>query len=164
MNSSIAPNTGAIPRARHLSLASTLAVIAACASSGGAYAQQPTPCDIRGVYDIPSERGPGGTAEITSEGDVWVGTIIGPEMGPVGHRILTDLRYDADEDRYEGTLTTPDGRNLSAEVECVSAEEIQITGKRMLMSRSFRWRRQATEGESPHPADGQSSVGIGRLR
>ncbi|NNF11846.1 MAG: hypothetical protein HKN72_01395 [Gemmatimonadetes bacterium] len=163
MNRSTAFGIRAIPGARLPILAFTLVVIGACASSSGAYAQQTTPCDIRGVYDVPSEQGPGATAEITSEGEVWVGTIIGPEMGPVGHRILTDLRYDADEARYEGTLNTPDGRSLSAEVECVSDEEIQITGKRMMMSRSFRWRRQATEGAVPSPAAATSQVGIGRL-
>jgi hypothetical protein len=163
MKTSITPRTRAVPGARILSLAFTLVVIGACASSSGAYAQQTTPCDIRGVYDVPSEQGPGATAEITSEGEVWVGTIIGPAMGPVGHRILTDLRYDADEDRYEGTLNTPDGRSLSAEVECVSDEEIEITAKRMMMSRSFRWMRQANQGQSLHLADARSSAGIGPL-
>lgn len=123
----------------------------ACASTGPARAQAPVLCELDGLWQPPDAR-MGGLVAIESENGVWTGhVVIEGQDRMQAHQILKELEYDAEEGRYEGRLNAPDGPEVSATVVCISDNEIEITGRRMGMSRSFRWlRHEAPRGGALH--------------
>lgn len=123
--------------------------LTACASTGPARAQAPVLCDLDGLWQPPEAR-MGGLVAITGEAGVWNGHVVIEGQDQMeAHRILKDLEYDAGEGRYEGRLDAPDGPEVSATVVCISDNEIEITGRRFGMSRSFRWlRHDAPQGDA----------------
>ncbi|MEM7414856.1 MAG: hypothetical protein AAF389_05110 [Gemmatimonadota bacterium] len=121
--------------------------ISACASTGPARAQAPVMCELEGMWQ-PPEANAGGLIAITHEAGVWSGHVM--LDGEPRHQILKELEYDAENGEYEGRLDSPDGPEVSATVVCVSENEIEVTGRRFGMSRSFRWtRHEAPEGAAP---------------
>lgn len=131
-----------------------LMCVTACASTGPAGAQTPAAvptqasptCTLEGVWQPPEARG-GGLVQITEANSVWTGQVM--IDGQPAHQILKELRYDAEDEVYEGKLDAPDGPEVSAKVVCISENEIEVTGRRMGMSRSFRWLRYDPPGGSP---------------
>ena len=122
--------------------------MSACASTGPARAQAPVLCELDGLW-VPPEARMGGLVAIAGEDGVWNGhVVIEGQDRMQAHQILKELEYDAAEGRYEGKLDAPDGPEVSATVVCISDNEIEITGRRFGMSRSFRWlRHDAPQGD-----------------
>jgi hypothetical protein len=118
-----------------------LSLAMGCAAAGRAAAQEVPPCAIEGVWNVPSDRGPG-LVEIVGEDGTWAGYPLAPSgERAADYQILRGLQYDAEQGRYEGTLAPPGGREVAATVSCVTADELEITGRRFGMSRSVRWTR-----------------------
>lgn len=121
----------------------------ACASTGPVRAQAPVLCELDGLWQPPEAR-MGALVAIAGEDGVWSGHVVVEGQDRMdAHQILKELEYDAAEGRYEGKLDAPDGPEVSATVVCISDNEIEITGRRFGMSRSFRWlRHDAPQGDA----------------
>lgn len=60
----------------------------------------------------------------------------------VGHKVIYDFRFDAEENKYKGTISSA-ARNMELDGSITIEEDgrLKLTGKKLFMSKTFYWER-----------------------
>ncbi|MGD1841063.1 MAG: hypothetical protein ACFB0B_09225 [Thermonemataceae bacterium] len=74
----------------------------------------------------------------------WYGKIIeSADEEKVDHLLLDKIVYDEDKEALTSTLKATNGMNVKATLTLVDAQTLKIVGRKMLMSKTFIWKKQA---------------------